>query len=173
MRKADAAWRAYASSHAMQYQPPRGWLHPEWPRAEGSLEGVAVAIEVAIHVTHLDYSTACVAGMNGPAKGDLEVSREGFSSKVARLWGAQDLVVGDDPFDRAFVVKATPTALAAELLAADVRAEMLALRADRLTYGNGEHGQRGLVVVEFMGVVEDAGVLDRGLRLVAGLARRA
>jgi hypothetical protein len=172
IRKADEAWSAYAKSHAMTHEPARGWVRREWPRVEGTLGGVTVAIEVAAHLTQLGYSTALVALPKAPRRGNLELTREGLSSKVTKLFGAQDLVLGDDAFDRAFVVKATSEPFARELLTPNVRAELLALDVSRLACDDAgdDDASVAMVVAEIVGIVDQNDTLDRGLRLVAELA---
>lgn len=49
----------------------------------------------------------------------FRVYREGFFSGIAKLFGAQDIVVGDDAFDEAFVVKSNDEAGAARLLSGE------------------------------------------------------
>jgi hypothetical protein len=171
IRKADEAWGAYAKSHAMTHEPARGWVRREWPRVEGTLGGVTVAIEVATHLTQLGYSTALVALPKAPRPGDLELTREGLAAQVTKLFGAQDLVLGDDAFDRAFVVKASSEPFARELLTPQVRAELLALGVSRLAYDAAAGDDSvAMVVAEIVGIVDQNDTLDRGLRLVAELA---
>ena len=172
IKKADAAWSAYASAHGLAYQAPRGWFRKEWPRADGKLDGVTIAIEAAIYPTHWDYSTALVAIPSAPLTGTLELTREGFHASVAKLFGADDLVLGDDAFDRAFFVRAANEATARKLLTPAVRAEILALQLDRLVYDDGAtKAGTPMVVAELVGIVDKSEILDRALRLVAGLAR--
>jgi hypothetical protein len=168
IQKAEAAWAPYAAAHGMTFEAARGWIRREWPRVEGTLGGAQVAIEMAVHATDWDYSTACVAATKAAPKGHLELTREGIASRVAHLFGAQDIIVGDEAFDAAYVVKASPEPLALQLLTTAVRAELAALDVSRLTYGEGSVG--GLVVAEILGIVQSRDVLDRTLRLVAELA---
>ena len=172
IRRADGAWGAYARARAMSHQPSRGWVRREWPRVDGSRDGVTVAIEVASHITQLDYSTALVAIPPVPLKGNLELTREGLSSRVAKLLGAADLLLGDDAFDRAFVVKTSDEATARALLTPHARAEILALKIDRLVYDDGAEDDRAaMVVAEIVGIVDEVDTLDRALQLVVALAR--
>ena len=71
--------------------------------------------------------------LRGQSPGVLKILPEGFGSRIAKLFGAQDLRLGDDDFDRRFVVKANPESLARRLFSAERRPRVLAvaLRFDR------------------------------------------
>jgi len=71
--------------------------------------------------------------LRGQSPGVLKILPEGFGSRIAKLFGAQDLRIGDDDFDRRFVVKANPESLAQRLFSAERRPRVLAaaLRFDR------------------------------------------
>ena len=150
-----------------------GWAHRQWPRVDGTRDGLTVAIDGAVHPTNVDYSTAFIAVPTAPWTGNLSVTREGIVAKFATLLGAQDLVLGDEAFDRAFVVKATGAPAVREVLGADARREMLDLGVERLVYDDGrEDGHNAMLVLEIDGVVETFEKLDRALQLVTKIASR-
>jgi hypothetical protein len=169
--KADRSWPSYALERGMTHRPGRqGWAHVEMPRLDGVFEDVRVAVEIAQGTG--DYETIALAGIAAPLPGHLEVTREGLVAKLSKAFGAQDVVLGDDAFDRAFLVKSAPADIAHALLPPEVRSEMLALPTTRLAYDDGsEHSQLALVVFALGAVVESPGVLDRMLRVVTTLAR--
>jgi len=169
--KADAAWVPYAAARGMSYRPGRqGWAHTEMPRLDGVFHDVRVAVELGQGASQ--YLTAALAVSEAPLAGHLEVTREGSFAKVAKLFGAQDVVLGDETFDRAFLVKSKPADVAPQLLSPAIRAEMLALPTTWLAYDHGrEHGQVALVIFSVADVVQSADVLDRILRVATMLAR--
>jgi hypothetical protein len=168
IRKADEAWRSYASSHNMTYQASRGWLTLDWPRMEGVRGELNVAVEVATRITQLDRSTAFLALPKAPVDGTVELTREGIASAVAKLFGAQDIELGDEAFDRAFVVKATSPELAHTLFPASIRRVLLELEIDRVVYEQG--AAQACVAVERVGIVISPEELDRCLDVAAQIA---
>ena len=63
-----------------------------------------------------------------PAPVPLRLSPEHAPAKLLKFFGAGDVQVGDDDFDRAFVVRAPSSAAAGRLLGPDVRRALLELR---------------------------------------------
>jgi hypothetical protein len=171
MTQADRAWGPYARSRGMAHRPGReGWAHVQVPRLEGMIDDVPVAVELVLGTS--DHQTVALAEPAAAVPGHLEVTREGLVAWLTKAFGAQDVVLGEDAFDRAFLVKATPPELAHRLLVPEVQAEMLALPTTRLAYDDGsEHSHRAMVVFAVGALVESPGILDRMLRLVCTLAR--
>jgi hypothetical protein len=169
--QADRAWAPYAHSRGMAHRPGReGWAHVQMPRLDGVIDDVPVALELVLGTS--ESQTVALAAPTAPLPGHVEVTREGLVASLTKAFGAQDVIVGDEPFDRAFLVKSAPPDIAHQLLVAEVRAEMLALPTTRLAYDDGsEHAQPALVVFAVGALVESPGILDRMLRLVTTLAR--
>ena len=167
---AHAFWAPYAEARGMRYTQGRsGWARMQWPRVDGAVDRIPVALEAG--TVRTAHGTFALAVPPAPVRGHLEATRQGWMSRLAVLLGAQDVSVGDPAFDEAFVVKATDEALALELLTPTVRAEMAALGVERLAYDDGsEHAQQPLVLLEVPALVTDAPGLDRLLRTVAEVA---
>lgn len=53
--------------------------------------------------------------LRGLSPGTIKIFQEGFFSPIAKLFGAQDLKIGDKVFDALYVVKASPASLAASV----------------------------------------------------------
>lgn len=53
--------------------------------------------------------------LEGKSPGTFKLSHQGFGAGLARLFGAQDLEVGDPAFDGEYVIKANPPSLATEI----------------------------------------------------------
>ncbi|HEX7899954.1 MAG TPA: RING finger protein [Planctomycetota bacterium] len=68
--------------------------------------------------------------LRGLSPGTLKIFQEGFFSPIARLFGAQDLTIGDKAFDALYVVKASPAGLAASIFGGPRRERLIeAIRA--------------------------------------------
>lgn len=81
---------------------------------------------------HAPYSRVTVS-LGGLARGSLHVLENGFGQAFLKLFGAQDLNVGDAAFDRDYVVKATPESFAARIFSPERRADVI--RTVRLLKG--------------------------------------
>jgi hypothetical protein len=58
--------------------------------------------------------------------GTLHILREGFGESFLKMFGSQDISIGDGAFDAAYVVKATPESLATQVFASHRRARVIA-----------------------------------------------
>lgn len=172
IEKAESAWGAYAKLRQLNYEQARGWLRRDWPRLEGERHGVQVALEVVTRATQWDYGTACVAVLQPNAAGTLEVVREGIASRIGVLLGGKDIIIGDDAFDRAFIIDGDPEGAAERILTPPTRKALTELQVERFTYGEvGEAGTK-LVTAEFLGIVDDHEKLDQTLKFLASLVDR-
>jgi hypothetical protein len=171
MREADAAWEEYARIRGMHFRPGRiGWAHGQWPRVDGVMDRLPIAFELGSG--DRGVNTVILAAPLAPIQGNLEITREGLLAKIAKVFGAQDVVLGDEAFDRAYLVKAAPEILARALLTDGVRRDLLAVEACRLAYDDGSHHRHGaMVVLEVPGVVAEPTWLDRLQGLVVEIAR--
>jgi len=70
--------------------------------------------------------------LRGPSPGTLHILREGFAQEFLKLFGAQDISIGDPEFDKAWVVKATPESLALRVFSPERRTRAVAA-VQRLT----------------------------------------
>jgi hypothetical protein len=64
-----------------------------------------------------------IVNAGGASPGVLHILEEGFGHSFLKLFGAQDLEIGDREFDRQYVIKATPGVLATRLFSPDRRLE--------------------------------------------------
>jgi hypothetical protein len=137
---------------------------------DGVMEGLPVAVEIVPEPAGL--VTAALASPRISMLGHLEVTPQGGGSRIGQLFGTRAVQVGDEAFDRTYVVKTTDEALALTLLSPGAQAEALALGCRRLVYDDGsKHGHPPLVMIELPGVVVRAETLDRLLRCIIVLAR--
>jgi hypothetical protein len=170
IQAADSAWQPYAQARGMHHVVGRaGWAHTQLPRVEGVLEGISVALEL---VATSAYHTAALALPATVVPGNVEVIREGLMQKLSKAFGAQDIVVGDEAFDRAFLVQATSAATARAVLSPDVCRAILEIGACRVAYDDGtEQGHVAMVFLEVPSVLTDSHQLDRALRTAVAIAR--
>lgn len=63
--------------------------------------------------------------LRGVSPGTLKIYPEGVFFPIARLFGAQDLKIGDSLFDALYVIKATPASLAADVFGSARRARLI------------------------------------------------
>lgn len=74
---------------------------------------------------HDEGGTRLSVPLPKPAAGTLHVLPEGFAQSFLKMFGAQDLRVGDPLFDARYVVKATPESFAARVFHPDRRAGLI------------------------------------------------
>jgi hypothetical protein len=114
-----SAWASYARARGLQ-----GFDTPlcMW----GTLEGVVVRA-YAVRVSRLAYALEIQVGLGQPLGLGLQIRPQHTFDRLSALFGAQDLELGDPPFDAAFVVKAHEPGAIRELLDAPTRAALLAV----------------------------------------------
>jgi hypothetical protein len=69
--------------------------------------------------------TRLVVDLRGVSPGSLQILSEGFFSPIARFFGAQDLKIGDKTFDALYVIKASPSTLAASIFGGPQRERLI------------------------------------------------
>lgn len=142
----------------------------QWPRLDGVVENTPVAFELVGSAGA--FHTVAIAVPSAALEGHLEVTREGVLAKLGKLFGAQDIVLGEDAFDRAFLVKGTSELTVRALLRPEVREEMLGMGVVRLAYDDGtEQHHVPMVILELAGIATEPPWLDRALALVIEVAR--
>lgn len=67
--------------------------------------------------------TKVIVNAGGASPGWLHILEEGFGQSFLKMFGAQDLEIGDREFDREYVIKATPAVLATRLFSPERRLE--------------------------------------------------
>jgi len=106
-----------------QFVIPSEWhdLH----RIEFAISGRKAAVEF-LPAKDYDLRTRLVVPLPGVSHGTLHILRAGFGASFLKLFGPQDISVGDREFDAAYEVRAVPESLAAEVFAAHRRARVMA-----------------------------------------------
>jgi hypothetical protein len=70
--------------------------------------------------------TRVVVGMRGVSPGSLHILQEGFGQSFLKVFGAQDITVGDADFDARYVIRATPESLALRVFRPEQRHQVIA-----------------------------------------------
>ena len=158
---AAAIWGAFSARSGLAFDRDRLRLH-------GTLEGSRVDVRLVGEPTP---RTALRVRYPKPLGLGLYVGR-GQVAGLFKLFGVQDIELGDRAFDEAFVVKGNPESLVKQVVHADMRRELMGL------------AQRGLQVTVFddhidvvtPGMLLDGAKLDelllRGMAVVRGFWRR-
>jgi hypothetical protein len=74
--------------------------------------------------------------LRGPSPGTLHILQEGFAQEFLKLFGVQDISIGDTEFDKAWVVKATPESLAFRVFSPERRTRAIAAVRRLTGWGN-------------------------------------
>jgi hypothetical protein len=166
---ASASLSWYAGFRGMRFTDPvLGWAHEVSPRVDGVVDGVPVSLQLGTDA----FYTVALALPVGALRGNLEVTREGVVAKLTKLFGAQDIQLGDPRFDPRYLVQATADSFPHTVLTDSIRAELLALDAESLSYDDGtQQGHRPIVALALPGVRHAAETLDAALRLVVEVAQ--
>ncbi len=161
-KRRNAAWQALAARLGLSFAPGSVW---------GMLDGqlVQLRIEVRGSGKHKQTWTVATGMLQPPLDLGLGVTPQGLLSSLGRLFGAQDVPLGDPAFDDAFVIKADEPARAATLLSPQLRAVLLQLRANGSGFSFSDAGGQ----IERRGGVDDAVWLEWAVKTVALLARLA
>ena len=173
VKRANALWEAFAKSPSRGFTMRAGhigWSHAQNLRIEGVLDEIRVTLEYVI--TDLTGRTVAMATPPKPLLGHVEITPEGIGSKLAKLFGGQDLVMGHEAFDKKYIVKATQEATARALLDAHVCERLFKIDAARFTYDDGARGAGGgIVTIERPKVEDREDALDTMMQLVARMAK--
>jgi hypothetical protein len=73
---------------------------------------------------HGPYSRVLV-DVRGVSPGTFHVLQDGFARSFLKIFGAQDLIIGDAAFDKDYVIKATPESLAARIFSPERRSQVI------------------------------------------------
>jgi hypothetical protein len=125
----EPTWRRVAERLGLAYEP-RGM------RACGRSGEVGARFELVIH--DRGWATELAATFDPPLGVGFRIAREGVLAGIGKLFGAQDIKLGDAAFDAAFVVKGKDEQRVREILVDDARAGLLELaRAGELIVDDG------------------------------------
>src|SRR5437773_2640848 len=110
--------RLFASGHSGR--PPgavaRGAREGPTPRGRVALDEKILGQAMQVRFDRdpesgLIYSRV-VVDLRGRSPGMVKIAPPGAASRIARMFGKQDIVIGDDAFDDHFIIMANPESLA-------------------------------------------------------------
>jgi hypothetical protein len=91
------------------------------PGLSFQLEGRSARVEFYGGSKNSPPYSKVVVHARGASPGVLHILEQGFGQSFLKLFGAQDLEIGDREFDHDYVIKATPAVLATRLFSPDRR----------------------------------------------------
>ncbi len=97
----------------------------EEPEIHFRLEGRRAILGFHAGSKHEPAFTRVTVELGGRSPGTFRLSPQGFGAVLAKLFGAQDLEVGDPAFDGEYVIKANPPSLATEIFRPDRRRDVI------------------------------------------------
>jgi hypothetical protein len=101
-----------------------GWVGE--PSLVFSLAGMPAKLEFFDGSKHSSPFSRVVVHLGGRAPGTLHILPEGFAQSFLKLFGAQDISVGDAVFDLAYVIKASPESLVPQIFSPERRERVMA-----------------------------------------------
>jgi hypothetical protein len=100
--------------------------------AGGVLDRPVIRFKIDGHLARIEFRsgkdpfTSVQVGLHPPSPGTFKVLEEGFGQSILKMFGSQDLVIGDSAFDDQYVVKATPESLAYRIFSPERRKDVVA-----------------------------------------------
>lgn len=93
------------------------------PHLELRFEGRGARLEFWSGSKNSSPYSRVVVNVAGASPGVLHILEDGFGQSFLKMFGAQDLEIGDPAFDRDYVIKATPSGLATRLFSRERQLE--------------------------------------------------
>ena len=158
-REARLAWDQVAAAHGVELEDDPA--NSNWQRFVVEVDDVAVAVE---HSGGVDGETRLSAKAAAPSHERLRIYRSGRFSPIARAVGFQDVLLGDEEFDDAYIIKAGDPVFA--------RAWVNSLVRSRISRASGYRFElkAGRVKAVLEGLESDAKQLRAAIRALAAFA---
>lgn len=170
----DEVWRKLSEELGGVFRNEEGWRHDELEIKDGDW---TVRLSFAAHAGRRSEAiyTCFRAPYVNPEKFRFELSREELAHGIGKLFGMQDVQIGDKTIDKMFLIKASDEEKLKKLLADEELRKLLATEKDLhvVVRGAQEKAEAGFpegvdeLVVEVPGKVDDGERLKRLYRLFA------
>lgn len=100
-KKTTQEWIQFAKDHGLRFSPPRS--------IQGTMDGLRVRIGTVTRGSGKNRTTYTQirASSNQPVPSGLNLYRETMFSKVGKMFGGEEITIGDRAFDEAFIIKGT------------------------------------------------------------------
>lgn len=126
-----ATWREFAAEMGLDFVVGKGMSRPV---LTGSVDGFPVMIDTYVQRSGNNSTTYTRYRVTYPPLGmHLQLARQGAFSAITKLFGQQDVEVGDDSFDDAFTIKTDDPARLRALMTPSVRSGLTRLVASHPT----------------------------------------
>ena len=126
-RRTDANLQKLAAQLGLEFRPARNWL------GRSSIAGTFRGKNVRIfnYVTGSGKSqtkwSAVTAALAMPSPLTFKLKKQGFSTKIAELFGAHEITVGDAEFDKVWFIQTNQPEFMRAALIPELRAKLMAV----------------------------------------------
>ncbi len=126
-RETNARWADAAQRLGLEFTPSGPFSRPT---ITGQSAGHTIRIDTVTHSSGKSQHTDTRFRVEYPSQGfDFALSREHALRRLSKMFGAQDIEIGDPSFDEAFIVKTSDPEKLAALLTPAVRDSLIRLLA--------------------------------------------
>lgn len=113
----ETVWRQLSDALGAEYVDGGFWKGDKVRIAHGDWTITLDVYTVHANNAHISYTRFRAPYVNGGDAFRFTIYRRNVFSDIGKAFGMQDVEIGDEPFDRDFIVKATNEAQVRELLA--------------------------------------------------------
>jgi hypothetical protein len=98
----------------------------------GVFDHAIIRFKIDSHLARIEFRegkhpfTSVQVGLHPPYPGTFKILEEGFGQSFLKMFGAQDVSIGDPGFDGQYVIKATPESLAYRIFSPERRKDVMA-----------------------------------------------
>jgi hypothetical protein len=126
-RETNARWADAAQQLGLEFRPSGPFSRPT---ITGQSAGHTIRIDTVTHSSGKSQHTDTRFRVEYPSQGfDFALSREHALRRLSKMFGAQDIEIGDPSFDEAFIVKTSDPEKLAAVLTPAVRDSLIRLLA--------------------------------------------
>jgi hypothetical protein len=171
MESANASWGEYAKAHGLTLRPgSEAGSNMVEPRIDGKVDGVSIAFQMAN--VEGNWGLNVVSIPLAPLAVTIEVAPEGIMQKIGKIFGTKDLILGDAAFDPKYLIQVTDDECAKKILAAETRADMMALGVATLEYSDGVNDKsKPRILIAVARLLTTTEELDRLVAMIVRLAK--
>lgn len=128
--KKSTVYRSFAKNRGFEYYHTTHFLQIK-PVIKGELENLHFEItEVVVGYGKSKKTWTTIHFYNSPFDFDFKISKEGFLSKMGKVFGFKDIEFRDEKFDKKFLLKSTHEEKFRQLLTDQVRAKLMDIADD-------------------------------------------
>ena len=108
--KTEQQWELLAKRLSAQLHMPESrwaWILGKYPTIEGNVGGFPFTCYMFVRGSgkHQQTYTAFAFETKAPSSKTLSLYKEGFFSKIGKAFGGQDIQIGDEDFDKSYIIK--------------------------------------------------------------------